>query len=596
MRLFDILPYQCRKYPRTDAVSFKNDAGDWQSISSEALNAWVDRVSKGLIALGVEPGDKIAMVSQNRPEWTLLDLGMLQIGAINVPVYPTISESDYLYILSHAEVKWIFVSDSELWTKINAVCGELPHLREVFSFDHLTDVAHWSAVEALSQQTDDHVLSQRIEQVMEGDLATIIYTSGTTGQPKGVMLSHRNILSNMQAIVQLLPINYEHKALSFLPMCHIFERMVVYTYLYLGVGIYYVDSLEELQEDLKTIRPHVFSTVPRLLEKLYESIVHEGYQLKGLRKKAFFWALNLGMRYQLDTDQGGRYRRKLSFARRWVFSHWHKALGGNIIGIVSGAAALPPYLCKVFCAAGIPIREGYGQTEASPVISFNRFEPGGAKEGTVGLPIPGVEVNITANGEILARGPNVMLGYYKEPEITAQTIDEDGWLHTGDVGRIVGGRFLQITDRIKEVFKTAGGKYVAPLPIEKEFRASPFIDQIMVVGEDQRFVGALIVPDFGHVAQWLTEQGIGDFEEIGELGSKARRAIVEMPEVQGLFDEIAEQFNEEFGKIEKIKQFQLLTEPWTLENRALTPTLKMKRKVIKQLHEAEIMAMYAVKK
>lgn len=583
MRLFDIVPYQCQKYPRTDAISHKDAAGHWQSISSEALSARIDRVSKGLIALGVAPGDTIAMVSQNRPEWTLLDLGMAQIGAVNVPVYPTISEKDYAYILSHAAVKWIFVSDIELWSKVNGVCGSLAELREVFSFDQLPDVAHWSAVEALAEDVSDGQLNERVEQVMDEDLATIIYTSGTTGQPKGVMLSHRNIISNMQSIVQLLPINYEHKALSFLPMCHIFERMVVYTYLYLGVGIYYVDSLEELQEDLQTVRPHVFSTVPRLLEKLYESIVNEGYALKGLRKKAFFWALNLGLRYQLDIDQGRKYRLKLRWARRWVFSHWRKALGGNIIGIVSGAAALPPYLCKVFCAAGIEVREGYGQTEASPVISFNRFEPGGAKEGTVGLPIPGVEVNITANGEILARGPNVMLGYFKEPEITAQTIDAEGWLHTGDVGRIVAGRFLQITDRIKEVFKTAGGKYVAPLPIEQVFRESSYIDQIMVVGEDQRFVGALIVPDFVHLHQWHQEQGGAEL---------SREELLQQPETLALFEGIVMDFNTRFGKIEKIKQFHLLPQEWTLETGELTPTLKMKRRVISKLYEAEIAGLY----
>jgi long-chain acyl-CoA synthetase len=583
VRLFDIIPYQCGKYPRADAISYKNEEGEWEAMSSEKVHQEINRVSKGLIKLGVEPGDKIAIVSQNRPEWTLVDLGVLQVGAVNVPVYPTISEADYAYILAHAAVKWAFVSDRELYQKVAAVAEQLPTLKGIYSFARLPKVSHWSEILTAEDGVGGELLDERIESVVASDLATIIYTSGTTGRPKGVMLSHENIVANVQSIVQLLPITHEHKALSFLPMCHIFERMVVYTYLYLGVGIYFEDQLEELREDLKTVRPHVFSTVPRLLEKLYEAIVNEGYQLKGLRRKLFFWALDLGLRYQLDIDQGWSYRRKLRFARRWVFRHWEEAMGGNIIGIVSGAAALPPYLCKVFCAAGIVVREGYGQTEGSPVIAFNRFEPGGAKEGTVGLPIPGVEVNILANGEICARGPNVMMGYYKEPQITAQTIDAEGWLHTGDVGRIVGGRFLQITDRIKEVFKTAGGKYVAPLPIEQEFRESPFIDQIMVVGEDRKFVGALIVPDFVQLDGWREKQG---------LPPLAPEDLLQQEVVQKHYQEIVASFNERFGKIEKIKQFRLLAEEWTVESGELTPTLKMKRKVIQKKHHEEIEAIY----
>jgi long-chain acyl-CoA synthetase len=578
-RIFDIPYYQAVRFPDGKAAS-QRKGNYWASSTISQLLEKINQLSLGLIALGIQKGDNIAMISENRVEWIIADLALLQIGAVPVPIYPTMSDQEYAYIFEHAEIKTAFVSNQALFERISAIPSTLSW---IISFENIAGAIYWEKILGRANETDIHTLSERKESIKASDLASIIYTSGTTGRPKGVMLSHRNIVSNIQAIIQLLPINHQHRVLSFLPLSHIFERMVVYTYLYLGCQIYFEHNLERLFETTREIKPHFFATVPRLLEKIYEKMLEQGFKLKGLRRKLYFSAINLGLRYQVDIDQGWQYRLKLSLARKLVFRHWIKALGGELFAIVTGAVALPPQLCKVFSAAGITVREGYGQTESSPVISFNRFEPGGTLEGSVGLPIPGVEVKIAADGEILARGPNVMMGYYKEPEATAATIDEDGWLHTGDVGKLIRGRFIVLTDRIKELFKTSGGKYVAPMPIEQKYKESPFIDQVMVVGADQKFVAALVVPNFSQLVSWGREKEL-KFHSIEEL--------VNLPEVIQKYEAIRAESNQQFNQIEKIKKIRLISRPWSEEMGELTSTQKLKRRVIKENFQEEIMEIY----
>ncbi|MCB0851980.1 MAG: long-chain fatty acid--CoA ligase, partial [Bacteroidetes bacterium] len=514
-------------------------------------------------------------------EWIITDLAILQIGAIPVPIYPTMSDQEYAYIFEHAEIKTAFVSNQALFERISAIQSNLSH---IISFENIDGAIYLGKILERANETDVNILSDRKKSIKDSDLASIIYTSGTTGRPKGVMLSHRNIVSNIQAIIQLLPINNEHRVISFLPLSHIFERMVVYTYLYLGCHIHFEHDLERLMQTIKEVKPHFFATVPRLLEKVYEKMLDYGFKLKGWRRKLYFFAINMGLRYQVDIDQGWQYRLKLSLAKSMVFKRWKKQLGGELFAVVTGAVALPPQLCKVFSAAGIMVREGYGQTESSPVISFNRFEPGGTLEGSVGLPVPGVEVKIAADGEILARGPNVMMGYYKDSQATANTIDEEGWLHTGDVGKLVKGRFIVLTDRIKELFKTSGGKYVAPTPIEQKYRESPFIDQVMVVGADQKFVAALIVPNFSQLVDWGREN---------ELSFRSLEELITLPEVIQKYETIRAESNQQFNKIEKIKKVKLLSRNWSEEMGEITSTQKLKRRIIAQNFKDDIEDIYA---
>ena len=579
-RLFDILKYQEHKYPRPDCLNYRYN-GKWRNYSTQEVNEIINNVSKAFIRHGIKKDDKVAIISSNRPEWNFIDYGMLQIGAVNVPIYPTISKDEYKYIFDDAQIKMVFVADKDLYDKIDAIKSELPSLQKIYSFEKLDCCEHWESFLKEGEGVDDNEVLSIANEIQAHDLATIIYTSGTTGKPKGVMLSHDNIVSNVKSVLSILPINKDYKSLSFLPLCHIFERVVVNAYGASGTGCYYAESLDTLIDDLNDVKPHFFSTVPRLLEKVYERIVSKGMELTGLKKKLFFWALDIAQNeYHEDYKPGLKFK----IADKLIFSKWRDALGGNVIGIVTGAAALQERLARVFSAAGIAIREGYGQTESSPVITVNRFEPGGFKFGTVGMVIPGVEIKFAENGEILCKGPNVMMGYYKKPEITAETV-VDGWLHTGDVGTLVDGKFLKITDRVKALFKTSGGKYVAPQVIEEKMKESTYIEEILVVGENEKFVGALILPSFLNLKEWCDKKGID---------SSSKEKMITAPEVLSLIKKEVDELNENFSKVEKVKKFELIADTWSIDSGELTPTMKVKRKVVIEKYKDLIASIYNV--
>lgn len=581
-RLFDVLHYQKENHPQQVALAtIKN--GDWWKISTDELISLSNNMSLGLLKLGIQKGDKVAVVtSANRTEWNVCDQGIGQIGAINVPLYPTISTKDYEYILNHAEAKICIVSDAGLYAKVKDLKASVPTLQEIYTFDQVEGAHNYEEIIKSGEGGNVADIKAISDMISPDDLATLIYTSGTTGTPKGVMLSHNNIVSNVLTVRAELPLTAGQTSLSFLPLCHIFERMVIYTYLHAGANVYYSD-IDTLKEKLTTVRPHFFTTVPRLLEKVYEGIVNKGLALTGIKKKLFFWALELADKY--DYDQKPSFAFKI--ADKLIFSKWREGLGGRIMGIVTGSAACPLKMARVFSAAGIPIREGYGLTETSPVLTFNRFVEGGAMLGTVGMPIKDVEIKIAEDGEILAKGPNIMLGYYKEPEKTKEVLTDDGWFSTGDVGTFVtnnaGNKFLKITDRKKELLKTSGGKYVAPAPIESKFRENFFIEQIMVVGESKKFVSALIVPAFPVLEQFAKEN---------DIAFSSREELIANPKVQAKYQSIVDELNPNFSHIEQIKKFKLLKSEWTPETGELTPTMKIKRKVINERYQKEVEAIY----
>jgi long-chain acyl-CoA synthetase len=582
-RAFDFLYYQLGKYPRPDAISSKK-GGQWISYSTQQVVDTVNRLSLGLLKLGLGKDDKVAIISPNRPEWNFADFAIQQIGAVGVPMYPTITVEDYKYIFRHAEVKAVFVSDRDLHNKVLAATEGMD-IYAIYSFDQMEGVAHWTELEKLGEGGDLAQLEGLKAAVQDTDLLTIIYTSGTTGRPKGVMLTHRNVVSNTFGVC----VSFSHvtdgqdKALSFLPLCHIYERTGAYVYVYKGVGIYYAESMETIGANLQEIKPQTFNTVPRLLEKVYDKIVGKGMELTGVKKALFFWALNLGLRFEPHKDLGGWYNFQLKLANKIIFSKWRDALGGQIKSIQSGAAALQPRLARVFWAAGIPISEGYGLTETSPVISSAHIDPKLMRVGTVGLPLSGVEIKIADDGEILCKGPNVMVGYYKEPEMTAEVL-KDGWMHTGDVGDLVEGKYLRITDRKKEMFKTSGGKYIAPQVLENKFKESLLIEQIMVVGENRNFPSALIVPSFDGLREWC---------RLHELAYTTDEQMVQHPRVVEKFGHEIERYNESFGQWERVKKFQVLAKPWGIDSGELTPTLKLKRRVINTKYQGLIEQMYA---
>lgn len=581
-RLFDVLHYQKATHPQQIAIATVKN-GEWWKLSTDELIDLSNKMSLGLLKLGIKKGDKIAVVtSANRTEWNICDQGIGQIGAINVPLYPTISTADYEHILNHSESKICIVSDAKLYEKVKDLKNSVPHLQAIYTFDDVEGAANYEEIIALGKDGNVADITAISETIDPNELATLIYTSGTTGVPKGVMLSHHNIVSNVLTVRAELPLEAGQVSLSFLPLCHIFERMVIYTYLHAGANVYYSD-IDTLKDKLGTVRPHFFTTVPRLLEKVYEGIVNKGLALTGIKKKLFFWALEMADKYEYDQKPSFTFK----IADKLIFSKWREGLGGRILGIVTGSAACPLKMARVFSAAGIPIREGYGLTETSPVLTFNRFTEGGAMLGTVGMPIKDVEIKIAEDGEILAKGPNIMMGYYKEPEKTAEVLTEDGWFHTGDVGTFVtnnaGNKFLKITDRKKELLKTSGGKYVAPAPIESKFRENFFIEQIMVVGEGKKFVSALIVPAFPVLEQFAKENNI-QFADRSEL--------IANPKVQAKYQSIIDELNPNFSHIEQIKKFKLLTSEWTPETSELTPTMKLKRKVINDKYNKEIDAIY----
>ncbi|MGK6352358.1 AMP-dependent synthetase/ligase [Parapedobacter sp. DT-150] len=581
-RIFDILSNYETHHAKSVMVAGKAN-GTWTSYSTDEFLDIVDNLSKGLVAKGVEKGDRIALMSANRPEWNFCDFAINQLGAAIIPLYPTLSGQDLAFIINDAAPKIILVSDADLYEKIRVALETDKLDIPIYSFDPVSDVPSWRQLIDEGKQHDADLASYR-DAVKPDDLLTLIYTSGTTGKPKGVLLSHKNVLTNVYDCYHLLP-DYFKKALSFLPLCHIFERMVVYLYFAKGVEIHYAESLDTIVADINEVKPDGFTTVPRLLEKVYDRIVAKGKELRGLKKHIFFWALNLGLINKEPGNNGAWFNIKLGIARKLVFSKWQGALGGNIKLIISGGAALQPRLARVFWAADIPVLEGYGLTETSPVIAVNSLEKGGVKFGTVGKLLKSVDVKIAADGEILCKGPSIFTGYYKNDEATAEAIDQEGYFHTGDIGELDQAGFLRITDRKKEMFKTAGGKYVAPQALENKYMESTLIAQVMVVGENRKFPSALIVPAFDVLENWCKLKGIPS-------GSKEK--LVEHPAVIEKYQRELDRLNQGFGQWEKVKKFVLLPKEWTIDAGELTPKLSLKRKVILQRYETEIERMYEV--
>ena len=588
-RLFDCFEYQLKNFPLTNMFASRED-GVWKKYSTIQAQTIVNNFSAGLLGAQISHGDmsvrgrdKIAILSKNRPEWLFLDLAVQQIGAILVPIYPTINVGELEYVLNDAEVKLIFVNDAQLYQKVLSIKHNLPYLQEIFSFEHVNGAKHWSELLENSSESLLSSVTSISEKIQYEDLATIIYTSGTTGTPKGVMLSHKNILSNVLDSLPCFPPGRNMKALSFLPLNHIFERMVSYLYLFSGTAIYYAQSLETIADDLREVKPHLFTTVPRLLEKVYDKIMLKGSALKGIKRHLFFWAHRLAENYEINKNMGIAYRLQLTIANKIVFNKWRQALGNNIKAIVSGGAACQVRLIRIFTAAGLVIMEGYGLTETSPVISVNRYDEEGRMFGTVGPLIENVSVKIAEDGEILCKGPNVMMGYYKREDLTAESMIE-GWYKTGDIGMIVDNRFLKITDRKKEMFKTSGGKYVAPLPIENRLKESMFIENVIVIGADQKYVGALIVPAYPHLEEWCNSQNI-PYSTIENI-TKNEKII-------SLFRNIVEHHNKDLNHVEQIKKFELLPYEWTVETGELTPKLSLKRKVILEKYRDKVKNIYS---
>ncbi|MCD6065697.1 MAG: AMP-dependent synthetase and ligase [Bacteroidetes bacterium] len=569
MRLFDLL-YQLKQFPhKGDALAAKEN-GKWRTYSTQEYIDTVNYISYAFINMGIRPGDKIGLISNNRPEWNFIDFACLQTGAINTPLYPTISEHDLKFVMQDADIKYFFVANDELYAKVKN-CSEGTGLLGIYSFNKAAEKNLDQLIEDGKKNPQAEKLEAIKASIKNGDLATIIYTSGTTGNPKGVMLSHNNFLSNVHATQSLCPFEYTWRALSFLPLNHVYERMLSYLYLKNGMSVYYAESLDTIGDNLKEVRPQIFVTVPRLLEKVYEKIVTKGTELKGIKRALFFWALNLGLRYEQHGANGWWYELQLKWANKLIFSKWREALGGNIACIVSGGAALQPRLARVFHAARIKVLEGYGLTETSPVIAVNNYDDSNIKIGTVGPVIKDVQVKIAEDGEIFVKGPNIMLGYYNKPELTKEVIDEEGWLHTGDIGTFEDGKFLKIVDRKKEIFKTSGGKYITPQIIENKLKEGRFIEQAMVIGENEKFPAALIVPAFAHIKNWCAKKGIPYTTEA---------EMLKHPEVLRKINEDLDKANKDLAQYEKIKKIEMLAKEWTIERGELTPKLSMKRKVI----------------
>lgn len=571
-RLFDFPYHQQQFHKIPDALVTKHN-GSWIKTSTDEYLAKANAISRALLRMGIQKDDKIAVISSsNRTEWHIMDVGILQTGAQNVPIYPTISEEDYEYILNHCGAIYCFASDAEVLGKVNMIRKNLPNLKEVFTFDMLKCKNWEELLELGKDESNQAEVEARKSAITTQDLATIIYTSGTTGRPKGVMLSHENIVSNVLGSEKRIPFNAgKTRAMSFLPICHIYERMVTYLYQYYGVGIYFAESIDKISENIKEVHPNVMTVVPRLLEKVYEKIYAKGTELTGIKKKLFFWAIKLGECFEPDGANGWCYEFQLSIARKLIFSKWKEALGGELTLMVSGSAALQPRLARMFAAAGLPVVEGYGLTETSPVIAVNDMRNRGFKVGTVGRPIDNVEVKIAPDGEILAKGPNIMMGYYKEPEKTAEVL-QDGYFHTGDIGEIDSEGFLKITDRKKEMFKTSGGKYIAPQLIENAMKQSRFIEQIMVIGDGEKMPAAFIQPNFEFVKEWAKLHSI-------DVGTDPK-AIATNDKVVARINAEVDKINEKFGNWEKIKKIELTPEVWSIGGGELTPTLKLKRKQV----------------
>ena len=573
-RLFDFPYYQQEKYTSIPDAFVSKHNGVWVKTSTEEYISKANTISRALLRMGIQKNDKIALISSNnRTEWNIMDIGVLQVGAQTIPIYPTISEADYEYILNHSGSLYCFVSDTEVLRKVNLIKHNTPNLKEVFSFDEIEGCKNWNELLVLGKdQTNQDVVEDRKNSIKTEDLATIIYTSGTTGQPKGVMLSHKNIVSNVLDSAPRIPfIAGESRAMSFLPVCHIFERMILYLYQYYGVSVYFGESIEKIGDNIKEVRPNVMSAVPRLIEKVYDKIYAKGLELRGIKRNLFFWAVELGLKYEPYGANGFWYEFQLKIARRLIFKKWKDGLGGNLDLLVSGSAALQPRLARIFAAAEMPVVEGYGLTETSPVIPVNDMRNFGFKVGTVGKLIDNVEVKIAEDGEILCKGPNVMMGYFKDENLTNEVL-VDGYFHTGDIGEIDKEGFLKITDRKKEMFKTSGGKYISPQLLENAMKQSRFIEQIMVIGDGQKMPAAFIQPNFEYVKTWEKLHGI----QVGNTNEE----IITNPKVIERFQEEVDNLNDKFGNWEKIKRFELTPDVWSIDGGHLTPTLKLRRKKV----------------
>ncbi len=588
-RLYDIPYYQQQNYNLEKSLVTKKN-GQWVATSTNVYIDKANAISRALLQMGIKKNDKIAIItSNNRTEWHIMDIGILQIGAVSVPIYPTISAEDYEYIIKHSESVYVFVSDEVIFEKLSQVKGNIPKLRGIFSFDEVPGCASWEQVlTAGYEHKDQEAVFKIMDSITPQDLASIIYTSGTTGRPKGVMLTHENIVSNIMGSEPRVPFEKgKYTGLSFLPCCHIFERMILYLYQYLGVSIYFAESIDKISDNLQEVKPQVMTVVPRVLEKVYDKIYAKGSALSGIKKKLFFWSIALGEKYKPYDANGDWYKFKLKIARKLVFSKWQQALGGNLELLVSGSAPLQPRLARVFGAAGIPVMEGYGLTETSPVIAVNDQRNHGWKIGTVGKILHNIEVKIAEDGEILCKGPSITQGYFKDPEKTAEAFS-DGFFHTGDIGMIDTEGFLSITDRKKEMFKTSGGKYIAPQVIEGVLKQSRFIEQIMVIGEGEKMPAALIQPNFDFIKDWANKKGINvgfSYEEVAQN-----------EEVRKRISEEIDRMSTKFGKWEQIKKFELTPEIWSIEGGELTPTLKMKRKVILEKYKTLYHKIYATTK
>ena len=573
-RTFDILKRMQIQFPdKTDVLAGKVE-GKWRRYTVQEYIDCCDWVSYALLSTGIKKGDKIAIISNNRPEWNFTDFGISQIGAVSVPIYPTISSEEYTYILGHVEPKLVFISDKNLYEKIKPIADQNPGISDIYTFDDVSKAKQFIEFIRLGKERASGLkdeLERAKAAVKPSDLVTIIYTSGTTGFPKGVMLMHSNLVSNFIEQSFIHPLGPEAKVLSFLPLSHIYERSLTYHFQYKGVSIYYAESVGTIMDNLKEIRPDVIAVVPRLLERIFDRIISKGKELRGLKKIIFFWAVNLGLRYELNRGNGWFYEMKLLLANRLIFKKWREALGGKLKIISSAGAPLQPRLIRIFWAAGIQILEGYGLTETSPVVTINNLISGEVMFGTVGPVLKDVQVKIAEDGEILTKGPNLMVGYYKEPKLTEEAIDSDGWFHTGDIGTFINDKYLKITDRKKEIFKISSGKYIAPQVIENKLKESMFIDQVMVIGENQKFASALITPDFQFLHKWASDENIL-FRDNEELISNTL--------VFACYQKEVNEMNLSLSDHERIKRFRLIPDEWTSLTGELSPTLKLKRKVL----------------
>jgi long-chain acyl-CoA synthetase len=589
-RTFDLLTRMQNKFAdKTDVVAGKED-GKWYRYSVPEYINNCNSVSYALLSMGIRKGDKVAIISNNRPEWNFTDFGISQTGAVSVPIYPTLSVEEYAYILGHAEPKLIFVSDKNLYEKIKPIIDQTRLISDIYTFDKISEAKHFAEIITLGKEMASS-LKEELEKakaaVDPSDLVTIIYTSGTTGFPKGVMLMHSNLVSNFIEQSFIHSLGPEAKFLSFLPLSHIYERTLTYHFQYKGVSIYYAENVGKILDNLKEIKPQVIAIVPRLLERIFDKIISTGKELRGLKKIIFFWAVNLGLRYELNKENGWFYEMKLSLANKLIFKKWKEALGGKLELISSAGAPLQTRLTRIFWAARMHVLEGYGLTETSPVVSINNLTSMEVMFGTVGPVLKDVQVKIAEDGEILTKGPNLMLGYYKEPELTKEAIDSEGWFHTGDIGTFINGKYLKITDRKKEIFKISSGKYIAPQVIENKLKESMFIDQVMVIGENQKFASALITPDFQFLHKWASDEHISFHDNV---------ELISNPSVFAQYQKEVIDMNQNLSDHEKIKRFRLVSDEWTAQTGELSPTLKLKRKVLYEKYSDIISEIFSVDK